>query len=149
MKKKSIFPAVIALVLLGCIGLYFRPLSLSDAADQNARVTLVLNELTLRDGGLHAETTEYRDITAEQKQALFALLAQFPYRRTPGSLFSAGTLSNIGDRTLSIYLLEDASAVSSISLTASGKISVNGKSFRMPDAESCITRILAILAPAK
>jgi len=149
MKKKSIFLAVTALVLLGCIALYFRPLSLSDAADQNAPVTLVLNQMAIRDGRLSVEATEYRDITAEQTQALFSLLEQFPYRRTPDSLFSTGTLSNIGDRSLSIYLPDDASSVSSITLTSSGKISVNGKSFRMPGADSCITRILTILAPEK
>jgi hypothetical protein len=107
---------------------------------------MILNEYVIRNGEPDIDVVEYKDITAEQKNAILTLLEKYTYRRTFGTLFSNGTMSGIGNKMLSIYVFGDNTSGGSIFvLTSSGKIVVNGKNYRMENAEQFIEQIIEIL----
>ena len=147
MKKRTIYLTVISIVLLICIIAFFRPLSLSDIARENNQIRMVLSEFGVRNGKLYTDSVDYQAITAEQKSAILTLLEKYTYRRTFATLFSDGSISGLGDKTLSIYVYDD-SLVGNILVASSGKIAVNEKSYSMGNAEQFIEQIIEIMGQA-
>ena len=136
MKKRAICLAVIVIALLTCGILYFKPLSLSDIAGKNDQVKVLYCELGVRNGEAYVDPVDYQDITPEQKRAIFALLGEYSYRRTVGTLFSKnGAVSGLGNETLSLYVYDDGSLIHCVTLTSSEQIVVNEKVYRMKTAE--------------
>ena len=131
MKKKAIYLVVIVIVLLICIIAFFKPLSLSDIARENNQIKMVLSELGVRNGEAYIDSVDYQDITTEQKSAILILLEKYTYKRTLGTLFSDGSISELGDKTLYIYVYDDVSLVGSIFVSSSGRIAVNEKNYRI------------------
>ena len=148
MKKKTIYLVVIVIVLLICIIAFFKPLSLSDIARENNQIKMVLSELGVRNGEAYIDSVDYQDITTEQKSAILILLEKYTYRRTVDTLFSDGSISGLGDKTLSIYVYDDVSLVGSIFVSSSGRIAVNEKSYSMENAEQFIEQIIEIMGQA-
>lgn len=148
MKKKTIYLAVIFIVLLICIIAFFKPLPLSDIAQENHQIKMVLSELGVRNGEAYIDCVDYQAITPEQKSAILTLLEKYTYRRTFGTLFSDGSVSGLGDKTLSIYVYDDVSLVGNIFVSSSGKIAVNEKSYSMENAEQFIEQIIEIVGQA-
>ncbi|MCI6431024.1 MAG: hypothetical protein MSA72_09155 [Lachnospiraceae bacterium] len=147
MKKKTIYLVVIVIVLLIFIA-FFKPLSLSDIARENNQIKMVLNELGVRNGEAYIDSVDYQVITAEQKSAILTLLEKYTYRRTFDTLFSDGSISGLGDKTLSIYVYDDVSLVGSIFVSSSGRIAVNEKSYSMENAEQFVEQIIEIMGQA-
>ena len=148
MKKKTIISLAIAVVLLLGIAVYFRPLAFSKIAGEQWQIQTVLNEFGVRNGEPYVDSVNYQTITAEQKSAILTALERYSYQRTPGTLFSDGSLSGVGEAMLSIYGYEDGTLVDSIVVSSSGKIAVNGKTYRMKNAEQLIDQIVEIMEPA-
>jgi len=146
MKKKTTYLLVIVIVLLICIIAYFKPLSFSNAASENSKITMILNEYVIRNGEPDIDVAEYQDITTEQKSALLTVLEKYSYKRTFGTLFSNGSMSGIGNKMLSIYVFDDNSDI--IFVTSSGQIVVNGKNYSMKNAEQLIEQIIDIVEQA-
>ena len=148
MKKKAIYLVVIVIVLLICIIAFFKPLSLSDIARENNQTKMVLSELGVRNGEAYIDSVDYQDITTEQKSAILILLEKYTYKRTLGTLFSDGSISELGDKTLYIYVYDDVSLVGSIFVSSSGRIAVNEKNYHMENAEQFIEQIIEIMGQA-
>ena len=148
MKKKAIYLVVIVIVLLICIIAFFKPLSLSDIARENTQIKMVFSELGVRDGEAYIDSVDYQDITTEQKSAILILLEKYTYKRTLGTLFSDGSISELGDKTLYIYVYDDVSLVGSIFVSSSGRIAVNEKNYHMENAEQFIEQIIEIMGQA-
>lgn len=148
MKKKAIYLVVVVIVLLICIIAFFKPLSLSDIAREDNQIKMVLSELGVRNGEAYIDSIDYQAITTEQKSAILTLLEKYNYRRTFDTLFSDGSISGLGDKTLSIYVYDDVSLVGSIFVASSGRIAVNEKSYSMENAEQFIEQIIAIMGQA-
>lgn len=89
---------------------------------------------------------DYQDITIEQKNTILALLDKYTYRRTIGTLFSNGSTSDLGDKTLSVYVYDDVSLINSVFATSSGKIVINEKVYNMENAEQFIEQIIEIMS---
>lgn len=145
MKKKTVISLAIAILLLAGAIAYFRPLSFSGMAGENQQINMVLSEFGVRNGEAYIDSTDYSDITTEQKTAVWTVLEQYPHRRTPGTPVSDGSLSGLGEKMLSIYVYEDGTLTDSIVVTSSGEIAVNGKNYRMEHAEQCIDQLTEIL----
>lgn len=145
MKKKATYLIGIAIVLLICIIAYFNPLSLSNTVGENSKISMILNEYVIRNGEPDIDVVAYKDITAEQKNAILTLLEKYTYRRTFGTLFSSGTMSGIGNKMLSIYVFGNNTSGGGIFVTSSGKIVVNAKNYRMENAEQFIEQIIEIM----
>ena len=145
MKKKIVFLVGVAIVLLICGIVYFRPLSLSSTVSENSNILVVLSDTAFE--GRRNDVFEEEDISAEQKSAIFSVFEEYSYRRTFGTPFSDGSLSETGYvLELSIYIAEENS-FHSIMMTSSGNLVVNGKNYRMKNAERFINQIDEILSP--
>ena len=145
MKKKIVCLVGVAVVLLICGIVYFRPLSLFSTVSENSNITIVQQENAV--GEARSDVFEEEDISAEQKSAIFSVFEEYSYRRTFGTPFSDGSLSETGYvLELSIYIAEENS-FHSIMMTSSGNLVVNGKNYRMKNAERFINQIDEILSP--
>lgn len=145
MKKKTIYLVVIVIVLLVSVAVFFKPLSLSDIANENNQIIMVLSEFEVRNGEAYIDSVGYQEITTEQKRGILNLLEKYTYRRTFGTLFSDGSMSGLGDKMLSIYVYDDASLSGSILVSSSGKIEINGKNYNMKNTEQFIEQIIEIM----
>ena len=150
MKKKIVYSVVIVMLLLVCGIAFFKPLSFADIVGENDQIKMVLTELGVRNGEAYTDSKDYQDITAEQKNEILTLLEQYHYRRTWKTLFSDGSMSDMGEKMLSIYLYDDVSPVGSIVVTSSGNVAVNDRSYQMSknDAVQFIEQIIKIMEQA-
>lgn len=148
MKKKTIYVVVIFIILLICIIAFFKPLLLSDIAREDNQIQMVLSEIGVRNGEAYIDSIAYQAITTEQKSAILTLLEKYTYKRTFDTLFSDGSISGLGDKTLSIYVYDDVSLVDSIFVSSSGRIVVNEKSYSIENAEQFIEQIIEIMGQA-
>ena len=143
MKRKSIILVLIAVLLLIGLAIYFRPLHFS-VPDEIDQISIVLNEYAVRDGKPTIDSAEYPATGTEQISAIRALLEKTAYRRTAGTLFSDGSMSDVGNRTLAIYIYDGDSLSDSIFVSSSGKIAVQNKTYCMKNSEQLIAQIIEI-----
>lgn len=143
MKRKSIILVLIAVLLLIGLAIYFRPLHFS-VPDESRQIAIVLNEYAVSDGKPTIDSAEYPATGTEQISAIRALLEKTTYRRTTGTLFSDGSMSDVGNRTLAIYIYDGDSLADSILASSSGKIAVQNKTYCMKNSEQLIEQIIEI-----
>ena len=143
MKRKSIILVLIAVLMLIGLAIYFRPLHFS-VPDESSQIAIVLNEYAVSDGKPTIASAEYPLTSPEQRRAIRALLEKTTYRRTTGTLFSDGSLSDVGNRTLAIYIYDGDSLADSILASSSGKIAVQNKTYYMKNSEQLIEQIIEI-----
>lgn len=144
MKKKAIALLSIAvLLLLICFAIYFRPLHFS-VPDESSQITIVLNEYAVSDGKPIIDSAEYSATSPAQMSAIRTLLEETTYQRTAGTLFSDGSMTDMGNRTLAIYIYDGDSLADSIFVSSSGKIAVQNKTYVMKNAELFMERIIEI-----
>lgn len=143
MKRKSIILVLIAVLLLIGLAIYFRPLHFS-VPDESSQITIVLNEYAVSDGKPTIDSAEYPATGTEQISAIRALLEKTAYRRTTGTLFSDGSMTDVGNRTLAIYIYDGDSLTDSIFVSSSGKIAVQNKTYYMKNSEQLIAQIIEI-----
>ena len=144
MKKRIIWIIVLFVVLLLCVIAYFKPLSFSNIVNSNSGISIILNEYRIKNGEPDIDVIEYIDITIEQKSAILAVLDECTYRRTLSTPFSNGTMTGMGTKMLSIYVLND-SPYSHVLVISSKEIVINGKNYGMKNAEQLIEQIITIM----
>lgn len=145
MKKKMIYLIIIIIVLLISILTFFKPLSLLNITSESNQIKMVLSEFEIRNGETYIDSIDYQAITAKQKHDILNLLEKYTYRRTFSTLFSDSSISELGDKTLTIYVYDDVSLVGSIFVSSSGKIIVNNKNYSMHNAKEFIEQMIEIL----
>ena len=145
MKKKMLCPIVIVIAFLICCIVYFKPLSLSDVAEADNQTKMIYSQIGVENGEAYIDSVNYRDITIDQKNAILSLLDKYTYRRTVGTLFSNGSTSDLGNKTLSIYVYDDDLLINSVFATSSGKVVINEKTYNMEDAERFIEQMIEIM----
>ena len=145
MKKKMLCPIVIVIAFLFCCIVYFKPLSLSDVAEADNQMKMIYSQIGVENGEAYIDSVNYQDITIDQKNAILSLLDKYTYRRTVGTLFSNGSTSDLGNKTLSIYVYDDDLLINSVFATSSGKVVINEKTYNMEDAERFIEQMIEIM----
>ena len=143
MKRKATVLAAIAVLLLIGLAIYFRPLHFS-VPDEISQISIVLNEYAVSGGEPTIDSAEYPVTSPEQRRAIRALLEKTAYRRTAGTPFSDGSMSDVGNRTLAIYIYDGDSLADSIFVSSSGKIAVQNKTYYMKNSEQLIEQIIEI-----
>lgn len=143
MKKKTLCAIGIAAVLLISTIIYFKPLSLSVLASDSNQVSMVWNEIGVRDGTAYMDCVEYQSLTSDQNRAILSLLDKYTYNRILRTLFSDGSMS--GYYALNIYLSNEISMNNYIFVSSSGEILVHGKTYHMENAEQFIEQVLEIV----
>ena len=144
MKKRVIWWILAAAILVLSVVVYFRPLAFTDIVTEQQDVCMILSIFSIQNGEPDIEMVEYQDITAEEKRDILAVMEQHSYRRTVGTLFSDGTIEDLGERMLTIHVME-GEASDSIVVTDSGKIAVNDKVYRMKDADEMMEKLLEVV----
>ncbi|MDO5411503.1 MAG: hypothetical protein Q4F21_13845 [Lachnospiraceae bacterium] len=147
MKKKHFYLVGVGGVVILLIFLitYFKPLSFADNVSNNNQLKIVLNELGVRKGEPYINSVDWQTITTEQHSAILALFDKYTYKRTFVTLFSGSSISGSGNKTLSIYVYNDTSLLSSLFVSSSGKITVNKKRYNMENAEQFIEQVVEAL----
>ena len=82
MNKKIIYLISVITFLLILTISYFIPLSLSGLVNNSNQVSMVWNDIGVRNGMTYMDCTEYQSLTTEQNKAILALLDEYTYRRT-------------------------------------------------------------------
>jgi len=143
--KKKIMYLIGIVVLVVCVIAYFKPHSFSDFADNSNQIKMILQDFTIKNGEPNIESSEYQDISETQKHDILNVLQQFTYRRNTKTLFSDGSMSDLGDKMLTIYIYENGLHVDSVMVSSSGKIAVKDKVYSMKNAEDFIGQIVDIV----
>lgn len=137
-KKVTCFVCIgIAVLLLISAILYFKPLSLSNVIDKNTKMYITLMEYNMETGETNSDTIE---ITDERQKEILAVLDEYTYQRTFGTLFYNGTMSRLGSKVL--YIGNNGKT---ITVTETGKLSFDSKIYRINNAEQLIQQILEIV----
>lgn len=143
MKKKTIcFILAFALILTSTI-IYFIPVKLSACLGDGSKIIITVSEMGVSNGTPFINPVSYADITEEQKESILALCSQYSYRRTIHTLFSDGSMSEIGDKLVYIYVNDENDTV--ITVSSTGKIAVKNRTFKMKHADLFINRMTEIL----
>lgn len=143
--KKKIMYLIGIVVLVVCVIAYFKPQSFSDFADHENQIKMILKDFTIENGEPNIESSEYQNITETQKHDILNALQQFTYRRNIKTLFSDGSMSDLGDKMLTIYVYENGLHVDSVMVSSSGKIAVKDKVYSMKNADDFIEQIVDIV----
>lgn len=149
-KKRSRWISIASLVfslmvVLTCIIIYFCPMSLSNIIRESKRIDIIINEYRIENGVPSIESVVYNDLTAEQKEALLNVLEEYDYRRTFGTLLSDGSITDLADKTITIFAYDNHSSVAAIFVAASGEIAINDKSYVIENADQLFKQIIEIV----
>ena len=114
-------------------------------AEADNQMKMIYSQIGVENGEAYIDSVNYQDITIDQKNAILSLLDKYTYRRTVGTLFSNGSTSDLGNKTLSIYVYDDDLLINSVFATSSGKVVINEKTYNMEDAERFIEQMIEIM----
>ena len=138
--------------LLSALGLmililviYFQPMHLADLADPTSEFSITRQHIYVENGEPEIDTESYNDLSEDQTQHIIDSLQKYAYRRTPGTLFSDGSLSDLGEWLICIYIYRDDELVDTVIVSDTGDISVNDRSYSMQDSSEFIQQITEIL----
>lgn len=141
MKRKLIIFIIISVIAI----FYFKPLQLSNLIDENEEILITQIELTVKNGEANNNSETYNDLTDEQKNSIITLFENYYYRRTFGTMFSDGSLSDLGDKLLHVYIYNGTTLVNSLSFSTTGDIVVNNKTYKMKNTHELIDKTLEIV----
>ena len=143
--KKAVYCLAVCVVFLLCCAVYFRPLPLSGSLPENTILVVQTNEFGVQNGEPYIDSRSYDPIPEEQKEKILRLIREYSYRRTLKTVFSDGSIENIGNRAVSIYAYDHDVLVCSIYVSDSGQISINHRICRMKNAKQFLEQLKSIL----
>lgn len=139
--KKNIIFALIIVIIIACLSIYFKPIKLSKTISENNTIMLLVTELGVKNGEPYIDTKDYKNITDKQKNNIIELFNNYSYTRTFTTHFSDGSISDNGDKIIYIYLYDSDKLIDYICISSSGNISVNDKTYKIKDATEFINKI--------
>lgn len=125
--------------------IYFIPMSLLDCFDEEGQINIQVSEFGVDYGKPFITPIAYSEITEEQKERIFALCSQYSYRRTISTLFSDGSISGLGDKVAYIFINGNDKNNNYITISSSGKIAIENKTFQMKHVQQFIDQMTEIL----
>ena len=143
MNKKIIYLISVITFLLILTISYFIPLSLSGLVNNSNHVSMVWNDIGVRNGMTYMDCTEYQSLTTEQNKAILALLDEYTYRRTVRTLLPDDSMPDY--YALNIYLSNETSMNNYIFVSSSGEILIHGKTYHMKNAKQFIEQVLEVV----
>lgn len=142
---KILTAGIIIIIVLAALLLYFRPMEMSDLINENYEIRITRTEVGVRDGEPYIDTKNYNDLTEEQRQDIMSLFQQYTYRRTPGTLFSDGSISGAINNYINIFVYEDSELVRTIIISDTGGMSVDSRVYVMQEPSALIQDILGVV----
>ena len=120
-------------------------MSLSDNIRESNSFIVQINDFGVRNGEPYIDSSSYDTLTDEQKGEIIELLSTSSYQRTLKTYLSDGSMEQVGDRVVYIYIYDGATLSESIYVSDSGQISVNDRLYQMKNAEQFNEQLEAIL----
>ena len=148
MKKPSykiLTAGIIIIIVLAALLLYFRPMEMSDLINENYEIRITRTEVGVRDGEPYIDTKNYNDLTEEQRQDIMSLFQQYTYRRTPGTLFSDGSISGAINNYIHIFVYEDSELVRTIIISDTGGMSLDSRVYAAQEPSALIQDIISVI----
>ena len=143
MNKKIIYlTSVITFLLILTIS-YFIPLSLSGLVNNSNQVSMVWNDIGVRNGMTYMDCVEYQSLTTEQNKAILSLLDEYTYKRTFRTLLPDDSMPDY--YALNIYFSNETSMNNYIFVSSSGEILIHGKTYHMKNAKQFIEQVLEVV----
>ena len=125
------------------------PAKLSECLDDGSQINIQVDTFDIKDGEPIIDQETYSDITEEQKNSILKLCSQYSYRRRIDTLFSDGSISEVGDTVVYIFLNGEDGSDKQIVISSTNKIAIGNKTFKMNHAEQFIRELLKILEKSK
>lgn len=148
MKKpsyKALVTGTIIVIVLAVLLLYFWPMKMSDLINKDYEIRITLTEVVVRDGEPYIDTKNYDNLTEEQGQDIMSLFQQYTYRRTPGTLFSDGSISGAVNNYINIFVYEDSKLVRTIIISDTGGMSVDSRVYVVQEPSALIQDIISVI----
>ena len=143
MNKKIIYLISIITFLLILTISYFIPLSLSGLVNKSNQVSMVWNDIGVRNGMTYMDCVEYQSLTTEQNKAILSLLDEYTYKRTFRTLLPDDSMPDY--YALNIYFSNETSMNNYIFVSSSGEILIHGKTYHMKNAKQFIEQVLEVV----
>ena len=143
--KKICFITII-IVALGGLLWYFRPLPLSNLANDSIQILATEIEYVVKDDMAYHNVTNYTEISDVQKNEIQALFENYSYKRTLGTLFSDGSLKGFFNKVVHISVYKEGDFFNIISISDAGGIAVNEKTYKIQDSAGLIEAMLEIIS---
>ncbi len=145
--KKMIFSIGIILIIAICVGIYFKPMTMSDITNDNSTLLFTKVNLGVKDGEPYHESEDYNDITDEQKQEILQILNDYNYSRNIKTLFSDGSMSdNDGEGYFYITIYNETDYQGTVIVAYDDEISFNNTNYNMKNSSDFIEEILDIIS---
>lgn len=132
-------------LLLLVLVIYFKPVNLADLGEVNSEIRITQQHVYVENGEPYIDSESYNDLSEEQTRSILDSLRRYKYRRTLGTLFSDGSLSNLGEKMICIYIYKEKELVYTVMITDTGNISVNSKIYVMQNSSELIQEIYKIM----
>lgn len=145
MKKKKICVTVIFVCILISFTVYFMPVKLSECLDDGSQINIQVDTFDIKDGEPIIDQETYSDITEEQKNSILKLCSQYSYRRRMDTLFSDGSISEVGDTVVYIFVNGENGSDKQIVISSTDKVAIGNRTFKMKHAEQFINELIEIL----
>lgn len=143
--KKSVYKVLIVSVIIAGVLLYLRPIELSDLVNEDQQISITWNEIGIRNGEPYIDSESYNDVTEEQKLNMIELFQEYTYKRSLATPFSDGSLSELGEELIYVFVYEDSELVSSVCISDVDAMSVNDRTYVVRNASGLIQDILNII----
>lgn len=143
MNKKIIYLISVITFLLILTISYFIPLSLSGLVNNSNQVSMVWNDIGVRNGMTYMDCVEYQSLTTEQNKAILSLLDEYTYKRTFRTLLPDDSMPDY--YALNIYFSNETSMNNYIFVSSSGEILIHGKTYHMKNAKQFIEQVLEVV----
>ena len=143
MNKKIIYLISVITFLLILTISYFIPLSLSGLVNNSNQVSMVWNDIGVRNGMTYMDCVEYQSLTTDQNKAILSLLDEYTYKRTFRTLLPDDSMPDY--YALNIYFSNETSMNSYIFVSSSGEILIHGKTYHMKNAKQFIEQVLEVV----
>ena len=148
MKKPSykvLAAGIIIIIVFAALLLYFRPMEMSDLIKGDQDILITRTGPGVRDGEPYIDTKNYDDLTEEQRQDIMSLFQQYTYRRTPGTLFSDGSISGAVNNYINIFVYEDSELVRTIIISDTGGMSLDSRVYAAQEPSALIQDIISVI----
>ncbi len=140
LKKNILCIAIFLLVFC-----YFKPLRLSDLINTSNTDNLDILASSLNINNSYTNEYSDQDISQDDLLSIIAIINNYTYTRKFNTMFSDGSLHELGDYLIHIYTYKNNNQINNLSISDNNKISINNKSYSIKNSDNLIQEILEVL----
>lgn len=141
-KHIVLFGGIILIVCL--VVIYHKPVELSTLINEQDIVRFAYAELGVRDGVAYVDSTDIILLTEDEQNSLLELFEGYTYTKSIETLFSDGSMGNLGNEVVYIYTYPNGLA-NYITISNLDRVSINGTVYNLSNSTNLINEITAMM----